>query len=153
MKNTILKYDKIDGGSFISEDYTSKDMKKILELPELSNTEWIEYIELYDNQTIEQISFLLYDSADYWDILVIINDMDPLFDMSYEFDILEQLSENKVQKYLADYSGFYKVDTYDRLKELVLAKEVEQNEINRQIKIIKPEKLYDFINLVKSVKL
>lgn len=153
MKNTILKYDKIAGGNFLAENYTSKKMKNILAMPELSNSDWIEYIELYDNQTIEQISFILYDSADFWDILVVINDIDPLFDMSYEFDILEQLSENKVQKYLADYSGFYKTDTYDRLKELVLQRQIDQNEINRQIKIIKPEKLYDFINLVKDIEL
>jgi predicted PhzF superfamily epimerase YddE/YHI9 len=153
MKNTVLKYDKIGSLSFISEDYTSKKMSNIRELPELSNADWVEYIELYDNQTIEQISYILYDSANYWDLLIVINNIDPLFDMSYEFDILEQISENKVQKYLADYSGAYKNDTYERLKALTLTKEVDKNEVNRQLKIIKPEKLYDFISLLKEVEL
>jgi len=153
MKNTVLKYDKISSLSFISEDYTSKKMDKIRELKELSDADWVEYIELFDNQTIEQISFILYGSANYWDLLIVINGIDPLFDMSYDFDILEKIAENKVQKYLDNYAGAYKSDTYDRLKSLTLNKEIVQNEINRQLKIIKPEKLYDFMSLLKEVEL
>jgi hypothetical protein len=153
MKNTVLKYDKIGSLSFISEDYTSKKISNIRNLPELSDADWVEYVELYDNQTIEQISYILYDDVNFWDMLVVINNIDPLFDMAYEFDILEQIAETKVQKYLEGYSGVYKNDTYERLKALTLAKETENNEINRQIKIIKPEKLYDFISILKEVEL
>lgn len=153
MKNSILKYDSISGGTFISQDYTSKKIHNILTLKELSNSKWIEYVELYDNQTIEQISFVLYDTADYWDMLVTINNSDPLFGMSYEFDILDQISDNRVNKYLDSYSGSYKQDTFDRLKAVILSQEVEKNEDKRQLKIIKPEKLYDFLNLVKGLEL
>jgi len=153
MKNTILKYDTIGSGSFVSQDYTSKQIHNILSLQELSNTDWIEYIELYDNQTVEQISFLEYGTADFWDLLVVINNIDPLFDMSYEFDILEQITNNKVNKYLANYSGVYKQDTFDRLNKLILDEEIAKNEEHRLFKIIKKEKMFDFLNLVKGVKL
>jgi len=153
MKNTLLNFDKIDGGDFIANDYTSRNFKQILDLPELSDSKWVEYIELYDNQTIEQISFLVYDNTNFWDILLIINNIDPLFDMSYDYDILNQISINKVNEYLAGYSGAYKQDTFDRLKSIVLAEETNMNETHRKFKIIKKEKLYDFLNLIKGMKL
>jgi hypothetical protein len=153
MKNTVLIYDKISGSNFTSEDYTSKRISNIRNMKELNDSAWIEYIELYDNQTIEQISFILYDTPDYWDLLLVINDKDPLFDMSYDFDILEQISEDKVQKYLDGYSGVYKNDTYERLKEITLKEDQDANEMKRQLKIIKPDRLYDFMNLLKDVKL
>ena len=153
MKNTILKYPGISGSNFTSNDYTSKRVSNIRSMKELNDSAWIEYVELYNDQTIEQISFILYGTPDYWDLLLIINDKDPLFGMCYNFDILERLSDNKVQKYLADYSGIYKNDTSDRLKRITLKEDQKQNEINRQLKIIKPTRLYDFINLMKSVKL
>jgi len=153
MKNTVLNYPNISCNKFTSEDYTSKKISNIRNMKELNDTNWIEYIELYDNQTVEQISYILYKSPDYWDLLLIINNKDPLFDMSYNFDILEKISEDRVQKYLDGYSGVYETDTYNRLKTLVLADEEKINEYNRQFKIIKPERLYDFINLLKDVKL
>lgn len=151
MKNTILKYDKIESQKFIAEDYTSKKFRKILTVPELSNTEFIEHIELMDNQTIEQISFILYGTADYWDLLVLINDIDPLFDMVYEFDVIETISEKTVSNYLSDYSGLYKQDTYARLKTLILNRNVQESEERRTIKIIKPEKLFDIITIINKL--
>ena len=151
MKNTVLIYDSIESKQFIAEDYTSKKHSKIRSLSEINNTEYIEYKELYDNQTMEQISYILYGTPDYWDLLVTINNKDPLFDMCYEFDILEKIAENRVQTYLQDYSGTYKGDTYERLKDLMLDKTTHENEEKRSIKIIKPSKIYDFLTLYNAL--
>jgi len=148
MKNSILKYDKISSKSFTSEDYTSKKYRKILEIPELNNTDYIEYIELIDDQKIEQISYTLYGTPDYWDLLVLINDRDPLFDMSYNFDIQEAIAEDIVQKYLSDYSGIYKGNTYTRMKEYVMYKIDKETEENRTLKIIKPSRIQEILKLI-----
>jgi len=151
MKNTILKYDRITSIKFDCGDYTSKKFRIVLEMTEVNDTNYIEYIELYDNQTIEQVSFILYGSADYWDILVLINDIDPIFDMSYEYDILSDISVRQVTKYLADYSGVYRDDTFDRLNSIKLTQNIENNEKNRKIKVIKPSRLFDFITKINEL--
>jgi len=152
MRNTLLKYDKISSKKFVAEDYTSKKFRKILEVPELSDSMYIDYIELIDNQTIEQISYILYGTPDYWDLLVLINDRDPLFDMSYEFDIQEEIAEARVQKYLQGYSGIYKADTYDRMKEYALTNMHDINEENRTMKIIRPERLTHIVKIIDDLE-
>jgi len=153
MKNSVLKYDTISCDSFKSQDYTSKRYKKIQEMSELSDSNYVEYINLIDEQTIEQVSYILYETPDYWDLLLIINNRDPLFGMSYNFDILNDISETKVGNYLSDYSGIYKNDTFERLKTIVLTLQTEKNEKNRVLKVIRPEKITDFLDAVRALDL
>jgi len=134
-------------------DYTSKKVNNIRNMPELNDTNYIEYAEMYNNQTIEQISYILYGTPNYWDLLLIINDKNPLFDMSYDFNILQQVAINSVNKYLLNYSGKYKSNTVERLTSLLTYEQEAKNEQNRQIKVIKPNMLNSFLNALKNVKL
>ena len=151
MKNTVIKYPNISCRQFTAQDYTDKKFKQILDLPELTDSTYVEHIELLDNQTIEQISYILYGSPDFWDILVLINNMDPLFSMSYDFDIIKDISKAKVQKYLEGYSGMYKNDTEERLDELVLHNNIEANEKRRTIRVIKKDRLGDFLKILNGI--
>jgi len=148
MKNTLLNYDKFSSYKYIANDYTS-----ILTLPELQDTTYIEYVQLDENQTIEQVSYALYGTPDYWDILVLINNRDPLFDMVYSFDIVDGIAGDKVLNYLSNYSGVYKADTFNRLKTITLADLETKNDNLRTLKIIKPVKMFDFIKIINSINL
>jgi len=153
MKNTLLNYDKFSSYKYIANDYTSKNFKNILTLPELQDTTYIEYVQLDENQTIEQVSYALYGTPDYWDILVLINNRDPLFDMVYSFDIVDGIAGDKVLNYLSNYSGVYKADTFNRLKTITLADLETKNDNLRTLKIIKPVKMFDFIKIINSINL
>lgn len=151
MKNTILNYNTISSAQFTSRDYNSKKFKQILDLPELTDSDFVEHVELFDNQTIEQISYNLYGSANFWDILILINNRDPLFGMSYEFDIIEDEAQTLVTNYINEYSGSHETETFTKLKELVLNDKVDLNEEKRTIKIIRPDKLGEFIKILNSI--
>lgn len=156
MKNTILNYDEILEGTsgsttIVSQDYTSKYFRQIQMLNELKDSNYIDYFELADNQTIEQVSFILYETADYWDILVLINGMDPIFDMTYNFDIVSDIADSKLDKYYSDFSEYINQTSKDRLREDVLKTEIQKNEDNRTIKVIKPRMLSEFIKVLISL--
>lgn len=153
MKNTLLTYDKFSSYKFIANDYTSKNFKNILSLPELNSTVYIDYIELDENQTMEQVSYALYDTPDYWDILILINNRDPLFDMVYNFDIVDNISSSRILEYLKNYSGTYKTNTVDNLKKITLQDLENKNDNLRTLKVIKPDKMFDFIKIVNSLNL
>jgi len=153
MKNTLLTYEKFSSHNYIANDYTSKDFKNILTLPELQDTTFIDYVQLDENQTIEQVSYALYGTPDYWDVLILINNRDPLFDMVYSFDIIDDIAGDEVLKYLSNYSGMYRSDTFNRLKTITLHDLEIKNDNLRMLKIIKPDRMFDFIKIVNSLNL
>lgn len=152
MKNSTIKYDKRITENYTVEDYTSKDFRKIYNMPETKSTDWVEYITLNDGQTIEQVSQILYDNPDYWDILMLINGRDPLFDMPYNFDVLSNLAEAQISKYALEYSGVYKQETFNQLAVEKLAQLENRNEELRTLKVVKPSKINDFIKLLRTVE-
>lgn len=151
MKNTFILYDKDETDDFIYSDYTSRPVRRVFDLPESSDSNYIDYKVIQDNDLIEGISQDLYGSPDFWDILILINENDdPLFSMPYDYDVLTDISTSVIEKYISDYSGVYKQATMDELKTNYLANLEKKNETESTIKIIKPEKLYDFIKIVRE---
>jgi len=156
MKNTILNYDETlsgtSNGTYINaQDYTSKHFRQLQLLKELKDSEFVEQLELVDDQTIEQVSYILYGTADYWDILVLINTIDPIFDMAYNFDIVSDVADAKLEKYYNDFSVYINQASKDRLRKAFLDKEVQKNEDKRVIKVIKPTALSEFIKILVSL--
>lgn len=156
MKNTILDFEeKIEGTynntTYIAKDYTSKYFKQIKLLNILNDLTYIDYYELTDNQTIEQVSYILYDTPDYWDILVLINNIDPLFGMTYEFDVISDATDEQLDKYYKSFSEEILQETKDRLKNIFLKKNLEINENNRRIKVIRPDMITEFIKILINI--
>jgi len=151
MKNTILNFDKRNLTEFIVSDYTSRNFRPILDLPELQDKTWIDYIVLDDDQKIEQISQTLYGSPDYWDVLMLINGRDPLFDMVYNSDVLSDIAKEIINKFASEYSGRYKQETFDDLIKAKTKQIEARNEELRTMKIIRPEKIHDFIKILRAM--
>lgn len=153
MKNTILNYTKIEVDDFIVSDYFSKkiSIRDFLSThPDLFSA-----YRVMDDEKLENISYKLYGTTDYWDLLLMINDMNPLFDMPYNSDAII----NKVQTELNTYFYF----TYShaplsnaaRITELTTEFSENANLLNekfRYINVVKPTSISAFIKLLKDNK-
>jgi len=88
MKNTILNFDSkkvvLDGIEFEVPDYFSKDINIMEFIKTLNPLDFFVKYTVQNNITLEKISFDLYGTTDYWDILALINDIDPLVSTPYD---------------------------------------------------------------------
>ena len=155
MKNSILNFLRITATSetgilHILSDYGSKPWGKILNYPELDSMEFMDYYYLKENETIEQVSYKLYNDEKYWDLLLIINERDPLFGMVYTLDSLRDSVKEKIQAYNSE--NFSSDLPQDRLNALAEEKFVDAyygNELNRKLKYIKKEYLPKFFMILR----
>ena len=146
MQNSVLVYDSMTSDNYIHADYTSRDFTKLHSIITKWDQSIFEWYKVNDNDKMERISHQLYGTTDYWDILVLINDLDALFGMPYAYDILDASSVETVNKYITaktrvimpDAHVQYMHDEYEAMNNT-------ENEKHRIIKIVKPSKLQDFL--------
>lgn len=162
MDNKILNYDstinsldlKDSPSLFNITDYTSKKYLDLYRLPELSSADYIQYYIVNNDEKPEAISFDLYENTDYWDLLMLINNRSPLFDLPYNFDVIASAAEDKIARYNETYStgnlAALDLSHYTELIEQEKINSTAANEDIRKIKVIKPSKIYDFIKLLRE---
>lgn len=153
MKNTILKYNQIEVDDFVVSDYFSKKISIsdfITSHPNLFSS-----YRVMDDEKLENISYQLYGTSDYWDLLLMLNDMNPLIDMPYNSDT----NINGVQTQLNTY--FYFSYSHAPLSNLARITELTtefneaadlKNETFRYITVINTTSLPAFIKLLKDNK-
>lgn len=156
MNNTILNYNLDELDEFIVPDYFSKNIDLYNILQEFQNNGILaEYVQMYriaDDDKLERISYDIYGTTDYWDLLLQINDRQPLFDMPYSLDVIIDSS----REYWEHYSNnvYFQAPLNTNTLELLVNAEVEilkeQNEIIRFIYIINPSKLQDFLKILRE---
>ena len=54
---------------------------------------------------IENIAYKLYNDPKYYDILMLLNQRDMLFDMVYTFDTIKDIVEEETNNYFNEYQG------------------------------------------------
>jgi len=160
-KNSLLKfktqeyYDEKgvtqkDGKSvtLIVPDYKSIDFNKVYKLLSMCPESWFQWVKLQNHTNLEKLAFDLYGSANYWDILLIINGRMPLFEFPYDYDVIELIVDNMTDEYI---KRTYKKEVSDKVRERIRLmfsdKVAEDNERYRYIKVINKAHLYDFIRL------
>lgn len=157
LSNTLLKFDNLEaetfdiGGLTITEtysvkDYTSLNFKEINDFINAMDQTMFDYYQLQNNTNLEKLALDIYGNPDYWDIILIINHKNPLFEMPYDFDTIDLFIETKIASYETDinknplstiaYNNMYKKYSEDR---------IELNELWRLIKIVKPARLQEFL--------
>lgn len=147
------EYEELD--EFIVSDYFSKEIRISDLVIDNDLSDYITYYELTDNDKIERISYELYGTPNYWDILILLNSKSPFFDMSFDFDVVYDNSTNFLETYtniIYSHAILNSVERVTALREEFLNNFIEQNEANRRIVIIKPTKMGDFIKLLKNKK-
>ena len=157
--NSIINFDEaeytddlgvsnIDGAktTLIARDYHSVDFCKITEFLDACPSEWFKWTKIYNNTTLEKLSQDLYDSPNYWDVLLVVNRRMPLFEFPYDYDIVELIVDDMLDKYLNNvYKREMSTASQERLREVFLKRVTEDNEVSRYIRYVIPQNLYDFI--------
>lgn len=150
VKNTLVNFDTVEVDNYIVNDYFSKDIR-ISDLFTFKENFFSIY-KVSDDDRIERISFELYGTTDYWDILVMINNMDPLFDMVYKYDIVENNISEKISMYenLIYSHPPLDSDTLEKIKLNTESVTMKENESKRNIYVVKPTKMSEFILFLKA---
>lgn len=151
MKNSILTFDYEELDEFIVSDYFSKDIS-IWDLWD-NVQDYISTYKITDNDKLERISYELYGTTDYWDILALLNQRDPLFDMPYDYDTIYADVSSFINQYIYYIYSHAPLNDATRQQELLekfINEAEEEKEINRYIYIVKPSRIGDFIKLLKQ---
>ena len=151
MKNKILSYDTETVGNYIVSDYFSKKID-IYKLFSLDLTQYLDVYKMPDDDKLERVSYELYGTTDYWDLLLMLNDRNPLFDMPYNFDNLSDGATEFVNKY-SSLIYFNSPLNETRTAELIeewKSKVENQNDKLRFLYIIKPTQINNFIKLLRD---
>ena len=169
LKNTLLNFDHINIDD-VENITTSKNestlnvtpsldisfydrikIQKIKDVISSMNEAWFSYVIVPQNTTLEKISYDLYDSKDYWDILLLVNERMPLFDMYYDYDIISEAGETSLKEYE---EKIYRKKILSEVRERLRLKMQEnyeaENENLKIVKYIQKNYLYDFINYINN---
>ena len=169
LKNTLLNFDHINIDD-VENVTTSKNestlnvtpsldisfydrikIQKIKDVISSMNEAWFSYVIVPQNTTLEKISYDLYESKDYWDILLLVNERMPLFDMYYDYDIISEAGETSLKEYE---EKIYRKKILSEVRERLRVKMQEnyeaENENLKIIKYIQKNYIYDFINYVNN---
>ncbi len=169
LKNTLLNFDHINIDD-VENVTTSKNestlnvtpsldisfydrikIQKIKDVISTMNEDWFSYVLVPQNSTLEKISYDLYESKDYWDILLLVNERMPLFDMYYDYDIISEAGETSLKEYEDKvYRKKILSDVRERLRVKMQENYEAENENLKIIKYIKKNYIYDFINYVNN---
>lgn len=156
MKNTILKFEErkgiIDGKEYVVPDYFSKniDVKSFFEeMPE--HEEYSQGYLVQNNDKLERIQFEHYDNQDYWDIIQLINGIDPLVGMpvddEYIFDAAEQYQDNLLE------DRFQKITDegiLEELREQFIERFFEESQKHKNIILVPPNRMPKLISILKQ---
>lgn len=156
MINTLLDYTYEELDEFIVSDYFSKKIDLYTILEEFTSAGTLaDYVQTYrisDDDKLERISYDIYGTTNYWDILLQINDRLPLFEMPYSLDTIIESSE----EFWNNYSNFIyfqaplEGSVLSSLIDAEIEKMKEQTEIYRFIYIIKPTKIQEFLKILRE---
>lgn len=158
MKNTILKFDsrtvKLGGEEFEVPDYFSQNTNVQSFFENMENKRLF-YVtrNMPANDKLERLQHALYKNPDYWDVIMTVNSMDQFFSVplsdEYQFKEIDEFTDRYFNEvYFRDHDN----------NESYLRPEFEKsfNEQLRKletVKLITPQKMGEFIQLLKRHKL
>lgn len=157
LKNTLQTYSKMATqmgdieGSGVDEtysitDYTSVDHAKVRAFVDSLPSNMFDWYQLQNNTNLEKVALDLYGNADYWDIFIIVNHRNPLFEFPYDYDTLVNMVEIQINDYVAKvYGKDLSTEAYNAMYENYKNKLINDTELFRVIKIVKPSKIYEFL--------
>lgn len=169
LKNTLLNFDHINIDD-VENVTTSKNestlnvtpsldisfydrikIQKIKDVISSMNEAWFSYVLVPQNSTLEKISYDLYGSKDYWDILLLVNERMPIFDMYCDYDIISEAGETALKEYEEKiYRKKILSDVRERLRVKMQENYEAENENLKIVKYIQKNYIYDFINYINN---
>lgn len=156
MTNTLLNYELEELDEFIVPDYFSKKIDLYNLIQEFTDEGTLGYYlstyKIADDDKLERISYDIYGTTNYWDILLQLNDKNPLFELPYSLDTIIDGSEEHWNNYsnLLYFQAPLKSEVLQLLINEEIEKMKEQNEKYRFLYIIKTTKMQEFLKLLRD---
>lgn len=157
MKNNVLSFTRYSDnandvlGSLKSGNmaFPYYDFNKILKIQKviskINAREYIGTTTVKNNTTLEKLSYDIYGTTDYWDLLLVLNDRNPLFDMPFDYDVVYNSVENYINQYELKFLGRKMTEREkERFRAEYMEKLSRENEVYREIKYIFVDKIYSF---------
>lgn len=138
---------KVDSNTFELDDYTNlADISEILKEYE---EEMLDY-QVSNDERIEVASFNIYESANYWDLLLLINNIRDWRELPVNQDKLDKKLNEVYTEWLEVFGKFKsepaKEEKYKELEEAIFL----ENEKYRNIRYIKKEKINELKAKIKD---
>lgn len=103
MDKFLLNFDtfEIDNNSNTLKvyDYNSINFNEIKDYLNSLDKNVFEYIKIYDGSKIEKVCYDYYNTADYYDLILFLNNRDMIFDMPYDNDVTVNMSEDMIKDF------------------------------------------------------
>ena len=173
MKNTLIDFDQrvetsdikniitsdITGRSTMAYSITLVDRKRIAKIEDFVakiDKDWVREMRIQNNTTLEKISYDLYQTPDYWDLLLFLNLRMPIWDMPYDYDVVSEAGDTAITEFESEVFGkrvservmWDGVSTRDRIKNAYQDAASEVNNEFSTLKYVDPSHIYDMINLM-----
>lgn len=145
LTNSIIDYSNRTIDTYDLEDYFSINFKTIYEYVEQCDEDFFDWVQIQNNVTLEKLALDFYGNANYWDVLLVINQKNPLFEMPFDFDSLSTTAEDKIDSYIREiYNNDIPVSIYNIMYEKYKNDLVLLNEEYRIIRIVRPGRIQEF---------
>jgi len=146
LKGTILNPVRINAQGYNVANYTSVDYVAIHKYTAGLPSSMFDMYQVNDNDKWERIAHELYNNADYWDVLLVVNKRNPLTGLPLDFDAVSIMSDDKAVAYE---TNTYKEALPNNIFDLMYAEYNKhltiQNDLNKVIRIVKPTMMSSFL--------
>ena len=152
LKNSVIK-PKLDKFKYNNLEVDVSDYRS-LNINPILKTDFTDYTlnqNVPQNMLVENISFNIYNNPKFFDILLLINNRDMLFDMSYDYDTLIDLANEITTNYFSDYIGSMPEELFDLFRDNVLEYLNEKNTEFSNFRIVPKNRINDFQKTLESV--
>lgn len=138
---------KVDNDTFELDDYTN--LANISEILKEYEEEMLDY-QVSNDERIEVASFNIYESANYWDLLLLINNIRDWRELPVNQDKLDKKLNEVYSEWLEVFGKFKsepaKEEKYKELEEAIFL----ENEKYRNIRYVKKEKINELKAKIKN---
>jgi len=153
MNNKYFIFKRVKIGNNSIKNTT--DLNLLPRIPDIfKGNDYIKELLIEDNTLIEQISYRLYDTTDYWDLLFVLNNMTNLNQLPKEEDIILRRADNIYKKWLEvnQSTVIYEDLNIEEKYKNILKEEEEKNEKYRYFKYISSSHISEVMNELKKIK-
>lgn len=152
MKTEFLTYDDFEIGNFKIKNYNSFMLSEIRNYLDSLDDNYYTYLKLTDNVLIEKVIFDYYDTENYYDLILFINNREMLYDMPYSYDIILNNIDKDINAYEYKVFGTLKNELSEksksRLAEKLNSEYIENNKKLLYIKIIKKQYINEILRKI-----
>lgn len=144
-KRFYLFDDIVSGGKTFKNFTAGRKLPKSL----VNDSSLYVSIELADNEKLEYLSLTHYNTMNYWDLLLLLNNMSDINSLPKDMDSLI----NSIEEELLSHILYFNIANTDENEAYIRATRAEieerltnENEKHRSFKIIKPTRITDFLS-------